>query len=183
MPAQKVYPEHSRRGFTLIELLVVIAIIAILMLIGVVVYTNVPKSARLAKRVGDLKGIETALELYRSKNDYYPISQTWSSECAIGGNLSADDVIPGLVPEYIQAFPSDPQMKKEANESCYMYTSSDDGTGYKLIDYRISEYSALDYLKQRGLIDPARDGGADPCKVDGANPEAWGFYTYNACSL
>lgn len=173
----------TERGFTLIELMVVIVIIAILAMVASVIYLQSLKSARLAKRIGDLKGVEMALELYRSKNDVYPLSASWRSECAIGGSLNADDVIPGLVPEYIQFFPSDLQMDKALDKSCYMYISTGDGSGYKLIDYRIDGFLADDYLRQRGLVDPSRDGGTNSCKVDGANPEAWGFYTYNACSL
>lgn len=173
----------SSKGFSLIELLVVVAIIAILASIGMVVYGNVQKSARLAKRVGDLKGIETAIELYRSENEKYPISTSWRSECANGGSLAPDDVIPGLVPKYVRTFPSDPRMDKTSNTSCYMYISNSDGSGYKLIDFQISEFVPADYLGQRGLVDPARDGGTDNCRVDGSSPTAWGFYTYNACAL
>ena len=171
------------KGFTLIELLVVITIISILAAIGMVMYGSTLKSARLAKRVTDLQGIHTALELYRSDNDYYPIATSSSSECAIGGNVSPDDVIPGLVPKYMQSFPADPQMDKVNSTSCYMYISTSDGSGYKIIDYQISEFSDADYMRARGLIDPARDGGSDPCKADGSSPQAWGFYTYNACAL
>ena len=170
-------------GFTLIELLVVVTIIAILASIGMVVYGNVQKSARLAKRIGDLKGIETAIELYRSDNEKYPISTSWRSECANGGGLAPDDVIPGLVPKYVRTFPSDPRMDKLNNTSCYMYISNGDGSGFKLINFQISEFTPADYLGQRGLVDPAKDGGSDPCRVDGGNPQSWGFYTYNACSL
>lgn len=173
----------SSKGFSLIELMVVVAIIAILASIGMVVYGNVQKSARLAKRMADLKGIETALELYRDEVGRYPIASSWRSECGSGGSILPDDVIPGLVPKYVRSFPSDPRMNKTLNTSCYMYISNADGTGYKLIDSKIEELTPDDYLKQRGLVDPARDGGSDDCKVDGVSPEAWGFYTYNACGL
>lgn len=173
----------ENKGFTLVELLVVIVIITILTAIGLVIYRDVQKSGRLAKRISDLQGIHTALELYRSDNDYYPIAPSLSSECAIGGSLAPDDVIPGLVPRYMQSFPADPQMDQAGNKSCYIYISNSDGSGYKIIDFQIAEFTGEDYLKERGLIDPARDGGSDSCKVDGNLPGAWGFYTYNACGL
>ncbi len=175
--------KRSCQGFTLIELLVVICIVAILGTVALLVYTNTLKSARMAKRIGDLQSINTAIELYRDENNHYPIATNWRSECAKGGNLNPDDVVPGLVPKYTRIFPSDPLMVKNTNSSCYMYISNEDGSGYKLLDYQISEFTPADYLKERGLIDPARDGGSDPCKVDGDSPEAWGFYTYNACAL
>src|SRR3989344_5481066 len=152
------------KGFTLIELLVVIAIISILAAIGMVMYGNTQKSARLAKRISDLQGIHTALELYRSDNDHYPVVTSLSSECVLGGSVAPDDVIPGLVPKYMQSFPADPQMDKANSASCYVYISLSDGSGYKIIDYKIGEFAPGDYLKERGLIDPARDGGSDHCK-------------------
>lgn len=176
----------SSKGFTLIELMVVVTILAILSTAAVAVYGNVQKNSRFAKRVSDLENIHSALGLYREDNDHYPISTVWRSECAIdgvGGNLSANDVIPGLTPKYVQGFPSDPQMDKANKTSCYMYISNDLGTEYKFIDSKISDFVSEDYQKNKGLIDPARDGGADSCKVDGSSPQAWGYYTFGACGL
>lgn len=174
---------RNKKGFTLIELLVVVAIMAILMTISISIYSGAQKSARLAKRVSDLKSIETAIELYRSEHDIYPIATSWRSECSNGGNLSSEQVVPGLVPKYLKIFPSDPRMDKALNKSCYMYISNDQGTGYKIIDYNIDDFVSDDYFRAKALIDPARDGGEDSCNVDGTTPTAWGFYTYNACAL
>lgn len=173
----------SKKGFTLIELLVVIAILVILATIGLVVYNDVFKKARLAKRVSDLRNISMAVELYREDFGYYPKVSSWRSECQTGGSVAPDDVIPGLVPKYLSTFPSDPQMDRANNKSCYIYTSNSDGAGYKLLDFQIEEFTPENYLKQRALVDPTRDGGPDNCKVDGDSPQAWAFYTYSACSL
>lgn len=173
----------NKNGFTLVELLVVIAIVAILASIGISAYSGAQKSARLAKRASDLRNISMAIELYRDDLGYYPKSSSWRSECQSGGSVAADDVIPGLVPKYLSTFPSDPQMDKENNTSCYMYISKEDGTGYKLLDFQIAEFAPENYLRQRALVDPKRDGGPDNCKVDGDSPQAWAFYTYSACNL
>lgn len=61
------------KGFTLIELLVVIAIIALLSTLGVVALNNARQKSRDAKRVADVKQIQTALELYFADQNAYPI--------------------------------------------------------------------------------------------------------------
>ncbi len=62
-----------KKGFTLIELLVVIAIIGLLSTIAVVSLNSARQKGRDAKRVADIRQIQTALELYndgQSGNGY-----------------------------------------------------------------------------------------------------------------
>lgn len=62
----------QRKGFTLIELLVVIAIIGILSTLAVVALNNARAKSRDAKRVSDIKQIQTALELRFADSNGYP---------------------------------------------------------------------------------------------------------------
>ncbi len=62
----------NKKGFTLIELLVVIAIIGLLSTLAVVALNNARSKARDAKRVADVKNIQTALELYYTEASTYP---------------------------------------------------------------------------------------------------------------
>src|SRR4030042_5957827 len=55
---------RKQKGFTLIELLVVIAIIGFLSTRAVVALNNARQKSRDAKRVADVKQMQTALELY-----------------------------------------------------------------------------------------------------------------------
>lgn len=71
---------HS--GFTLIELLVTISIIAILSVIGIVIYSTVLKQGRDSKRQSDLRSIQSALEQYFADQFYYPLYN--SSTCSNG---------------------------------------------------------------------------------------------------
>lgn len=65
----------NQKGFTLIELLVVIAIIGLLSTMAVVALNNAREKSRNAKRVADVKQIQTALEMYyNSCNQYPPIA-------------------------------------------------------------------------------------------------------------
>lgn len=64
----------NKQGFTLIELLVVIAIIGLLSTLSVVALNNARARARDARRVADVKQIQTALELYFNASSTYPTS-------------------------------------------------------------------------------------------------------------
>jgi len=74
----------TKKGFTLIELLVVIAIIGILSTLAVVSLQNARKSARDAKRIADVKQMQTALELYFNDWQSYPTTLTGSTTIANG---------------------------------------------------------------------------------------------------
>lgn len=75
----------DKPAFTLIELLVVIAIIGILSTLAVVALQNARKNARDAKRVADVKQMQTALELYYNDVGEYPADVT--SSIAYGSNV------------------------------------------------------------------------------------------------
>ncbi len=66
----------NRKGFTLIELLVVIAIIGILSTLAVVALNSARQKSRDAKRVSDIKQVQTALELYFGDQNGYPVAAT-----------------------------------------------------------------------------------------------------------
>jgi len=65
--------EKAKKGFTLIELLVVIAIIGVLSTLAVVALNSARQKSRDAKRVADVKQMQTALELYYSDTNSYPV--------------------------------------------------------------------------------------------------------------
>jgi len=62
----------AKKGFTLIELLVVLAIIGLLSTLAVIALSNVRTKARDAKRLSDLKQIQTNLEFFNTVNNAYP---------------------------------------------------------------------------------------------------------------
>jgi type II secretion system protein G len=109
----------SNRGFTLIELLVVVAIIGLLASIILVSLNTARKKGRDARRIGDLKEIQTALELYYSDHNNYPVATT---------QASAVTALTALSPTYISTLTDDPL----GGSYHYVYLSTTGGTFYCL---------------------------------------------------
>ena len=63
----------KRSGFTLIELLIVIAIIAILALIAVPNFLEAQTRAKVARVLGDMRSLSTALASYQVDHSVYPL--------------------------------------------------------------------------------------------------------------
>jgi general secretion pathway protein G len=97
------FVQAGRRGFTLIELLVVIAIIGILSSIILASLNTARRKGRDARRVSDLKQLQTALELYFDAGQAYPVSTTQAnavtalSALTSGGQMASipDDPLGG----------------------------------------------------------------------------------------
>ena len=114
---------RKQRGFTLIELLVVIAIIGLLSTLAVVALNNARQKSRDAKRVSDIKQIQTALELYYNDANSYP------SLLAFGtGSIAYSGTT------YMSIVPSNPSPQNDG--SCpvgdYSYTQDVTGSSYHI---------------------------------------------------
>ncbi len=109
----------NKKGFTLIELLVVIAIIGLLSTLAVVSLNNARAKSRDAKRIADVKQIQTALELYYNDNNGYPVL---GAEASIQGSTT-------LMPNFMVTIPTAPSpadgtcAATGANSNQYWYQS------------------------------------------------------------
>lgn len=74
---------RDKKGFTLVELLVVVAIIGLLSTLAVVALGSARGKARDAKRLSDIKQVQTALELFYNDNNGYPVAA--APPLALGG--------------------------------------------------------------------------------------------------
>jgi prepilin-type N-terminal cleavage/methylation domain-containing protein len=112
------------KGFTLIELLIVITIIAILSTIVIIVPIASTKKARDARREGDLKQYQSALEVYASRtgNGLYPSYTTATGKSMATGAGSLCSTLS------LTNCPEDPNYVSN-NTYQYLYQSDGDNSG------------------------------------------------------
>jgi type II secretion system protein G len=113
---------NSKKGFTLIELLVVVAIMGMLAALAVVSLNNARARARDARRVSDIKQIQTALELYYLDQNTYP---NLTIDTAIDGRcLSANGFAASCTdPVYMAVVPENPKPYNDHTECTTEYAS------------------------------------------------------------
>jgi len=109
---------RNNKGFTLIELLVVIAIIGLLSTLAVVSLNNARAKSRDARRVSDIKNIQTALELYFNDCGGYPT--------ALGSSIASPATCGNTT--YMSTVPSNPT----PGGATYGYTLATGGATYSL---------------------------------------------------
>lgn len=108
--------KNNKQGFTLIELLVVIAIIGLLSTLSIVALNQARARARDARRLADIKQIQTALEMYFNDSFFYPASVLPGAQIASGTTV------------YMNAVPAAPTPAELANctaaQNTYLYTAA-----------------------------------------------------------
>jgi prepilin-type N-terminal cleavage/methylation domain-containing protein len=125
MNKKQIFQKSSRQaGFTLIELLVVIAIIGLLSTLAVVALNNARQKSRDAKRVSDIKQIQTALELYYNDVTGYPTDVTVGSSIDYNGTT------------YMSIVPSNPTPVAPGNPQ-YAYTVTGTGNSGYVLTYTL----------------------------------------------
>jgi type II secretion system protein G len=125
----------NKKGFTLIELLVVIAIIGLLSTLSVVALNNARARARDARRVADIKQIQTALELYFNANNKYPTS----TSAEVASTALTDDL-----EDFMSPIPTAPTPADCTTGNEYMYQTAATPATYTLTYCLGSETGGLD---------------------------------------
>jgi len=120
----------KKKAFTLIELLVVIAIIGLLATISVIALNDARGKARDAKRVADVKQVQTALELFFNDEGRYPTPAEFSS-----GSISSYSSSTNSTTTYmaiIPAAPYPPDGSCQTANNQYNYSAAADGSTYTI---------------------------------------------------
>ncbi len=136
--------QKERVGFTLVELLITIGIIGILATVTVVSIGSARAKARDAKRLSEVKAIQTALTIYQNEKQYFPNSggATLLLGTTQGSYGVLCDTDAGFQTNkdackvyFMEHVPGDP-MSKPGSVYEYKYTDSPDYQTYT-IDFRL----------------------------------------------
>jgi general secretion pathway protein G len=143
----------NSEGFTLIELMIVIVIIGIFAAILVPRIMDSPEQAKRAKAKMEVKGIESALKIYKLDNGFYP-----TTEQGLEALIKKPDTSP--VPNKWKegGYLEGSTVPKDPWDNPYYYTSpGPEGKDYEIVSYgqdkepggtgRDADISSLDLSK------------------------------------
>ena len=133
----------AKKGFTLIELLIVIAIIGLIASLSVAAVNNAKQKSRDARRLSDIKQVQSGLDMYLSDKGFYPNDPIGTPKPMLGrvgaktlsnGN-GWSDTISGAM--YIGIVPADPLPTQN-----YNYTVSGSGNSWYTITFTLEGTSS-----------------------------------------
>ena len=137
----------SQRSWTLIEMVMVIVIMGILAATAVVRINDVIQAGRVSKAASDVNIIKKAVMSYYGYNGYFP------AEVAAGAD-------PGLVPDYIDAWPAENPWNGEYDYNYGTYANfNHDGTAGNEVYVSIDQGSTALSSSVRTEVDNLLDDG------------------------
>ncbi len=149
------------------ELVIVLMVIVTIAGIAMPRLGSASERAFNARRVSDLSTLQKALELYHADNGIYPVVSGWSGDAPkYGGHgyTQVDPYIPGLIPEYIDMLPADPDAGFPTGSKGYLYKS--DGDEYKVLAHQTpskfpTDHRFFDSVRPTWAYQVSSKGGAD----------------------
>ena len=106
-PMQKSIQIKQNQGFSLIEIMVVVVIIGILAALVVPKIMSRPEQARIVKAKSDVSAIQSALDLYKLDNGFYP-STNQGLQALVTAPTTAPTPSSWKSGGYLQHLPEDP---------------------------------------------------------------------------
>ena len=129
--------KKGKRGFTLVELLVVVAIIGLMAAVALVALNSARMKARDARRVADIRQVQTALEMYYMDANIYPsgtlLIGTTSGAGSCLDNAGWTATCGGTI--YMARTPSNPAPTDDGtcgSAVSYYYTQKASGASYTI---------------------------------------------------
>ncbi|MFH1522227.1 MAG: prepilin-type N-terminal cleavage/methylation domain-containing protein [Patescibacteria group bacterium] len=116
----------NKKGFSLTELMVAVSIIGSIATFASAQIDDIIPSARDAQRKGNIRQVQTALNLYYDDNLEYPVSST--SEPSTEGWSEIRAILENEINTYMPEVPSDP-----LNTDQYVFKYWSDGQVFKLV--------------------------------------------------
>jgi prepilin-type N-terminal cleavage/methylation domain-containing protein len=162
-----VSKNKSSSGFTLIELLVVIAIIGILSAVVLTNLNNARKRANDAKRLSEIRQLQSALALYFDKFGSYPSTSGYAfpapSSC---DGTFATALAPLVTNGFIGKIPSDPINSDSGNgRFCFFYYTNTacGSTGVTTQAYAIRFHTEIIKVRNPPWYDQGYSSGGHYC--------------------
>jgi len=118
--------KNSQKGFSIVEVIFYLLIVIFIFFAAFSYYQGNIVRMRDEKRKEDLNILKEKLEQYFSKNNIYPISDSWIC-------LEKSQILKEISAENIQ----DPLFSQDSQNYCYRYKSAKEGKEFKI--YAISE--------------------------------------------
>jgi prepilin-type N-terminal cleavage/methylation domain-containing protein len=150
MECYTIYMKHND-GFTLIEILITITLIGIL---AAVIITTVDVGrikGRDASRMQEVDAVKTALGIYYTNNNSFPITTAfspWNSTTWANGDQA---FYTALVPQYISTLPKDPLNSTEGGASNYLGDGSPTDRGFYYTSTDGQSFTLGTNLEKSGL--------------------------------
>ena len=152
MKTKRTTTRPPRAGFTMMELVLVLLSLLIIAAIAMPRFGKVQGRTQDSERTADLESVQAALEAYKQDHGSYPAVEGWRGDAQNygGSGYGADGYVPGLVPDYLQELPRDPDPSYPGETEGYLYKSN--GKDYKLIAHK----TPSDFPTNHRFYDPKR---------------------------